>query len=202
MGEQHYGGGLIECLPLRTPKVAFAAYATMTRQLNRMNYVKAIDTGSTSVFCLQFQHYRTGELLHVFWALRGKCPISLSVPAGAKVVVFDQMDNATELIEQGGLVTFTATQSVRYVNGLKADAKMSLGEPDHSDSKPPRRAGVSPPPERLQPDFTRGINIPRSPSNVKTPRQSWRRLVEDFRRARQRLRNVSHRLRQKVPVER
>jgi hypothetical protein len=134
-GEQHYGGGLIERLPLNTPKVAFAAHAAMTRQLNRMNYVKTIDTGSTSVFCLQFQHYKTGELLHVIWTLRGKRPISLSVPAGAKIVVFDQMDNPIELTEQGGLVTFNAKTSVSYVRGLTANAKMTLGEPDHRDSK-------------------------------------------------------------------
>lgn len=135
-GEQHYGGGLIERLPLCTPKVAFAAHAAMTRQLNRMNYVKAIDTGSTSVFCLQFQHAKTAEFLHVFWTLRGKRPISLTVPAGAKVVVFDQMDNPTELTEQAGVVTFTAKPSVSYVHGLTGDAKVSLGEPDHSDAKP------------------------------------------------------------------
>lgn len=135
-GEQHYGGGLIERLPLCSPKVAFAAHATMTRQLNRMNYVKAIETGSTSVFCLQFQHYKTGELLHVFWTLRGKRPISLSVPASAKVVVFDQMDNAAELTEQAGQVTFTAKSSVSYVHGLQANAKVTLGEPNHSDARP------------------------------------------------------------------
>ena len=135
-GEQHYGGGLIERLPLCSPKVAFAAHATMTRQLNRMNYVKAIETGSTSVFCLQFQHYKTGELLHVFWTLRGKRPISLSIPADAKAIVFDQMDNAAELTEQAGIATFTAKSSVSYVHGLPADAKVTLGEPDHSEAKP------------------------------------------------------------------
>ena len=139
-GEQHYGGGLIERLPLCTPKVAFAAHAAMTRQLNRMNFVKTIDTGSASVFGLQFQHCKSGELLHVFWTLRGKRPVTLTVPAGAKVLVFDQMDNPTELTEQAGIVTFHARTSVSYVHGLKTDTMIMLGEPDHSDARPSQLA--------------------------------------------------------------
>jgi hypothetical protein len=135
-GEQHYGGGICERMPLLSPKVIYSAHATMTRQLNRMNFVKVVETPSASVFCLQFKHYKTGELLHVLWTLRGKRPVTISAPAGASVTLFDQMDNAVVLKEQGGQVSLAVSPSPCYVRGLADAAKISLGDPDHSDAKP------------------------------------------------------------------
>jgi hypothetical protein len=135
-GESHYGSGMTERQPLLSPKVFYSAYATLTRQLNRVNYVKMIPTGSTTTFCLQFKHYKTGELVHVFWTLRGTRPARLDVAKGGKVTVFDSMDNGTEETEKDGKVGFTITPAPCYVRGLSADAKVTLGEPDHSDSKP------------------------------------------------------------------
>jgi hypothetical protein len=137
-GEQHYGGGMCERLPLLSPKMVYSAHATMTRQLNRMNFVKMVETPSASVFCLQFKHYKTGELLHVLWTLRGKRAVTLSAAAGSNVRLrlFDQMDNAVELREQGGQVSLTVSPSPCYVWGLADDAKIGLGGPDHSDAKP------------------------------------------------------------------
>src|SRR6185436_19086232 len=48
-GESHYGSGLCEHLPLLSPKPTYSAYATHTRQVNRMNFVKWLPTGSTTV---------------------------------------------------------------------------------------------------------------------------------------------------------
>lgn len=131
-GEQHYGSGIIERLPLATPKVLYSAYATMTRQLNRMNFVKMIETGSATVFCLQFKHYKSGELLHVFWTVRGTRPVTLDQSAGVRA--YDSMDN--DIAAQPLLVG----TSPCYVWGLKDGAKFSLGDPDHSDARPSRDA--------------------------------------------------------------
>jgi len=65
----------------------------MTRQLNRMNFVKMVPTGSNTVFCFQFKHYKTGELLHVVWTLRGTRPVSVAAAASEKLTVSDSMDN-------------------------------------------------------------------------------------------------------------
>src|SRR5205823_11880443 len=102
-GETHYGTGLIDRLPILTPRPVFSAYATMTRQLNRMNFVKQVHTGSNTVLCFQFKHYKTGELLHVVWTLRGTRPVS--VAATEKLTVFDSMDNPTDLPSKAGLAT-------------------------------------------------------------------------------------------------
>jgi hypothetical protein len=133
-GESHYGGGMCEKQPILSPKVVYSEYATMTRQLNRVNYVKTIPTGSTSVFCMQFKHYRTGELVHALWTLRGKRHVKLDVPAGAKVSVFDSMDNET------GSPDFVLSTAPCYVRGLTADAKITLGLPDHNDVLPTANA--------------------------------------------------------------
>lgn len=134
-GETHYGGGLTDPLPLLTPRPAFSAYATMTRQLNRMNFVKSVPTGSNTVFCYQFKHYKTGELLHVVWTLKGKRPVHVDV-GGSVVTVYDSQDNPRPLPQRDGTSTFWASAAPCFVRGLNADAKISLGEPDHSDARP------------------------------------------------------------------
>jgi hypothetical protein len=111
-----------------------------------MNYVKAIDTGSATTFCLQFKHYKTGELLHVFWTVRGARTVVLEVPTGGTITAYDQMDNAmvpasliNTPLQRGvnkNVRSFTVSTSPCYVWGLKDDAKITLGAPDHSDSKP------------------------------------------------------------------
>lgn len=135
-GEQHYGFGVLNRIALETPKPAYAALATLTRHLNRKNFHKWVPTGSHTVYALQFKHYRTGELVHVLWTLRGSRPVSLQLPANAKVEVFDTMDNALKLQLAPGRATFTVDTSPCFVRGLAGDAVIALGAPDHSDAQP------------------------------------------------------------------
>jgi len=135
-GENHYGGGHMSRKPKMMPEIAYVGYATMTRQLNRANFTKYIPVGSTSTYCQQYKHYKTGDLVHVFWTIRGTRPVTLKVDPGIVVKLYDQNDNAVELKETNGRVTFTIDTSPCYLQGLKADAVVTLGESDHSDSQP------------------------------------------------------------------
>jgi hypothetical protein len=131
-GEQHYGSGLCEPIPLLSPRPVYSSYATLTRQLNRMNFVKVLSTPSRTVFCLQFKHYKTGELLHVLWTLRGKrTATQLDLPPAAQITVHDSMDNPISVANG----SFTITTSPCYLRGLKSDARIVLGDADHSDAK-------------------------------------------------------------------
>src|SRR5262249_43835319 len=85
---------------------------------------------------LQFKHYKTGELLHVLWTLRGTRPATIDVPQGTAVTVSDSMDNAVAAPVKDGKSTFTLGTSPIYVRGLTGDAKVTLGAPDHTDAKP------------------------------------------------------------------
>jgi hypothetical protein len=135
-GEQHYGGGVFNGLPHLTPKPAACALATMTRRTNRKNLNQWLPTGSLSAYALQFKHYRTGELTHCFWTVRGTRPVHLRVPAGAKLTLVDSMDNETPLQEKDGVVTFAASPAPCFVEGLKGDPVVTLGGADHSDARP------------------------------------------------------------------
>ena len=135
-GEQHYGGGIYNRIPFVTPKPSACALATMTRHINRKNFTKWLPTGSLSAYALQFQHYKSGDLTHVFWTVRGTRPVTLTVPKGGKITLFDSMDNTTVLPEKDGKVRFTISTSPCYIEGLTGDAVIALGEPEHADSQP------------------------------------------------------------------
>ncbi|NQU11860.1 hypothetical protein HQ590_13785, partial [bacterium] len=139
-GENHYGGGLGTRLPKAMPKIAYVSSATMTRHLNRCNFVKYVPTGSTSVYCQQYQHYRTGKLVQVLWTIRGQRQVNVKVPPRATVEVYDVNDNPTVLHEKNGAVTLTIAQAPVYLEGMTGDPEMTLGEPDHSDATPSRTA--------------------------------------------------------------
>jgi len=136
-GEQHYGGGIIERVPIIQPKPQYAVYATMTRQLNRRNFVKYVPTGSTATYAMQFRHYKDESLLHVMWTVRGVQPVTLAVPDKSVVTVYDMMDNAVHLKgENGKGVSLALTPEPFYVAGLPDDVQITLGPADHTDSQP------------------------------------------------------------------
>jgi len=135
-GECHYGGGLIGRLPKLNPLVAYSAYATMTRQLNGMNYRTWLPTGSLATYCLQYRHYERGDFLHVLWTIRGRREVLLAAPKGTTARCYDLMDNESVIAEKDGKVTVTASPAPCFVWGLAEDTVVILGKPDHSDAKP------------------------------------------------------------------
>lgn len=135
-GEQHYGGGLYNRLPIETPKPSYAAFATMTRNLNRCNFTRWLPTGSLSAYCLEFTHSKTGEKVYAIWTLKGKRGITLSFPENDKITVVDQMDNPVKLDATSKGTAFSVTSAPCFVRGLSGISAIQLGEPDHSDSVP------------------------------------------------------------------
>ncbi len=135
-GTQHYGAGHANPIPLLHPYEMYSCYATVTRHLNRMNFEQWLPTSSLSTYCLQFKHYKTGKLLHVFWTIFGKRPVVIKVPDGEKLEVFDSMDNQMKLSTQDGFTVFTISDAPCFAWGLSSNAQFTLGEPNHSDAQP------------------------------------------------------------------
>jgi len=136
-GTQHYGGGLIERQPLNYPKPEYSVYATMTRQLNGMNFVKWLPTGSLTTYCLQFKHYKTGELLNVIWTIKGKRQVVLTSAIKDKISIYDTMDNKSVSEFAGTELTLNISDEPVFVRGVDEKGTVEVsGTPDHSDSLP------------------------------------------------------------------
>ena len=140
-GEEHYGGGYpVGPLPHMSPRPGYSAYATLTRHLNRKNFVKYVPTGSETVFCVQFKHYNSDELTHVLWTVRGTRPATLTIPAGSDLAVYDQMDNRVAVAVNHGQAALTVSSSPQFIEGLSRAPAIALGQPDHSDAAPGKYA--------------------------------------------------------------
>ena len=111
--ETIYGGsGFVHRNPLLTPKPSYAMWATMTRLLDSAQYVRYLDTGSRSLYALEFQ--RTNAYVYPIWTVRGKR--QLTVPVGAETVFLtDGMGNTTARMPSRGRVTLEATSSPMYL---------------------------------------------------------------------------------------
>ena len=136
-GEQHYGGGVMNRIPFISPKPVYATFATMTRNLNRCNFSKWLPTGSLSVYCLEFKHYKTGKPIYVMWTLRGKRKITLKVDNSTEITVNNDMDNSLQLSKDENNVSFTISSAPCYINNAGKISQIILGSPDHSDVKQP-----------------------------------------------------------------
>ena len=136
-GEQHYGGGMMEALPTLRARPTYPAFATMTRHLNRRNFKRWVNTGSLSVYCLEFRHYKSGDPVHVFWTLRGERQVTVST-GDRNIQVYDANDNlAATHSEEAGTAIFTVSKSPCFVHGLRDDLRIMLeSPPDHSDARP------------------------------------------------------------------
>ncbi len=65
------GSGIMERAPWCYPKKAFAAYATVTKVMDDVTYVRSLDTGSSTVYALEFKR-ADGKTVTATWAARGE----------------------------------------------------------------------------------------------------------------------------------
>ncbi|MCM8788918.1 MAG: hypothetical protein NC907_03910, partial [Candidatus Omnitrophica bacterium] len=99
-----------------------------------------VPVGSTSTYCQEYKHYKTGKLVYVLWTVRGKRPVTIKLDPGKSVELYDINDNVTVLKEKNGAATFFIGQSPVYLEGLTEPIELSLGEPDHNDSLPSKNS--------------------------------------------------------------
>jgi hypothetical protein len=134
-GAQHYGCvGLVGRQPEANPKPALAAYATMTRLLDEVEYEGRTPTGSASAYCLRFA--AGASKVHCLWTLRGPRPARLVFPRAAEALLVDENGNETKLPLKDLAAEVTLTPTPFWVV-TPADApiqKVELGEPSYADA--------------------------------------------------------------------
>jgi len=122
--------------PLMTPKPSFVALATLTRVLDQARYQRYLDTGSHSLYCLEFK--TEGGFAYAVWATTGQRDLQLTFAdgaAGCKLV--DMMGRAEELSIRDGGVRISASESPCYVVSGQPLRSAVAGQARH---EPPRLA--------------------------------------------------------------
>ncbi|MCL1921372.1 MAG: hypothetical protein FWG50_09910 [Kiritimatiellaeota bacterium] len=133
-GEQHYGGGAFTRIPELNPHICYSAMATLIRHLRWMEFVGWKKTGSNTVFCHHYRDSKTSKDLFVLWTVRGTREVTMTLPQGAAIELYDPMDNIVPLTAANGTVTFTVDQSPIFLYGPSDATTVTLGAPDHSDA--------------------------------------------------------------------
>ena len=79
-----WGSGLLSRYPETYPYPAYTAAATMTQILDCAKLEKQLDTGSATVYGLEFK--RGNEYVYAFWTARGQVDATLSLDKDAELV--------------------------------------------------------------------------------------------------------------------
>ena len=105
------------------PKPAYAAYASMTRQLAGMEFVKA---EQESEVLRSYLFHKDGHDVRTVWTLQ-PAAVLIRARAGAPVTVVDVMGNAREIVPVGGEVVLALPAGLPiYVNGSIAPVSTAL----------------------------------------------------------------------------
>ncbi len=120
--------GVFQRSPLHLPKPAFVSLATLTLMLDGAEYQRAVPTGSTGVYCLEFRKRR--DHVYAIWCSRGTRPVELAL-AGRPGRSVDSMGRDLGLRYKRGRVSVPATESPCYVTTRRPVTGIALGAPAH-----------------------------------------------------------------------
>jgi len=120
--------GLFTRYPDVHPKPSYSAYATAAHELSDADFIRAVPTGSHSVYCLEFSR-RRGDKLLACWTLRGTRPLSLSVKPAGRAHLTDQQGNTERLESKRGWITFGISPSPVFVHGTAECGEAKAGPP-------------------------------------------------------------------------
>ena len=102
------GSGILRRSPFCYPKQAYVAYGVLTKCLDGVKFVRQIDTGSTTVYALEFKRL-DGKTVTALWAARGEVAFALS---GVKGGVATKMLGRSENLPDGAAVVDGGTSPV------------------------------------------------------------------------------------------
>ena len=96
--------------PDMMPKPSFVALATLTQELDQAEYQGYLDTGSHSLYCLEFRKGK--EFVYVLWTTRGERRAEIGFPqASGKFRLTDLMGRSKEGLIVEGATTLDVTEA-------------------------------------------------------------------------------------------
>ena len=127
--------GLCRRPPELNPKPGYVTYATMTRMLDLATFSRKLETGSTSVFALEFKKPQ-GAKVYAFWTIRGERDLRLTLAKVADATVTDGMSNERRIRPQAASIVLTVDAMPVYVSEVEVQRVESL-EPRYKEKPSP-----------------------------------------------------------------
>jgi hypothetical protein len=136
-GSSHYGCcGLYDRLPDFNPKLAAAAFATMTQALDLAKYDGWLETGSRSAFCVRFRD--ADRTVYAVWTIRGTRPLELTTSGNGKLTRYDLHGNAFPVEVSGGNATVTLSPNPQWIVGTGVSLVFATaGPPSYTEAPAP-----------------------------------------------------------------
>ena len=133
------GSGLLRRAPFCYPKQAYVAYGVLTSVLDGVKYVRQLDTGSTTVYALEFKR-QDGKFAYALWAARGEVALELDSTTGG---VATHMLGAAETFAKGKAVVNGGTSPTYVVTDKPVDGVRIAGRSFKKDQALAGRAQVA-----------------------------------------------------------
>ena len=150
-GAQHYGcNGVVGRRPEYNPKPAYAAYATMTRLLDLVEFDGHVPAGSISTYCVRFKNLdrtRPHNFVYCLWTLRGERDAVLVFQAGADVPTATRIDengNERQLAPVESRATVRIAQTPVWVTSDVPLEEVDPGVPRYAEAPGPHTMQLDP----------------------------------------------------------
>lgn len=124
--------GFLHRYPELNPKPSFVTMATLTRVLDGVAFVRAVDVGSPSTYLFEFQRPDGEGPLWAAWTLRGTRPLRLSFAGMTDVKLTDGQGQERPLKGRRGFFELELTPSPLYVSAHAPLAETQMGEPEYT----------------------------------------------------------------------
>lgn len=109
--------GILYKMPELNAKPSYVAYATMTRMLDGAKSPRLLETGSTSVYAVEFDRPQSGSHVTCVWNVHGTREVVFEFAADARAEVTDAQGNPPAGVrrEDGGKLSLTASERPCFI---------------------------------------------------------------------------------------
>lgn len=121
-----WGSGLLSRYPEAYPHPAYAAASTMTQVLDCATLEKQLDTGSPTVYALEFK--RGAEFVYVLWTARGELDAVLSPEKDGEFLRTDVFGAESNIRSKDKTLAVTISEEPFYLSGSAKLSGASLGK--------------------------------------------------------------------------
>lgn len=137
VGDSYYysrygASGFCRRYPLLSPKISYVAMATLTRELDGAQYTRFLDTGSPSLYAMEFA--RDAGLVYALWLPRGRRTVEITFASDTGFTLTDMNGNARHLRTRDRRAEVVVSASPSY---LRTDVEVEALRAGPTECAPP-----------------------------------------------------------------